>query len=270
MTPDAAILDTAIEAARAAARVALDRFRKPLAISSKGFRDIVTEADFAAQDAAVAAIRARFPDAALLGEENLAPQTEADTLWVIDPIDGTTNYTRGFPAFCVSIGVARHGQPIAGAIYDPLLDQLFAAQRGRGATLNGSPIRVSDVRVVPDAILALDWSRSPETRRQALDLLGRIATQCRSVRAIGSAALAMCYLAAGWVDLFYNLSLQPWDGAAGQIIIEEAGGRITTPSGEAWNYDQPSALASNGPLHFVFEALLDQPGNPGSHLTQTR
>jgi len=253
MTTESIFLHTAIEAARAAARVALDRQRAPLAVTAKGFRDIVTEADFAAQDAAVAAIRSGFPSAAILGEEGLSPESTADTLWVIDPIDGTTNYARRFPVFCVSIGVVQGGRPIAGAVYDPMRDHLFTAERGRGAQLNGAPVRVSDVRALPDAMLALDWGQSHDERRRALALLEAIARECRSVRAIGSAALAMCYLAAGWVDLFFNLSLKPWDGAATQVILEEAGGRITTPRGETWDYTQPSALASNGHLHFVFD-----------------
>jgi len=253
MTPGSSVVDTAVAAAQAAARVALDRFHKPLVISRKGFRDIVTEADLAAQDAAVAVIQSRFPDAAILGEENLAPEAGADRVWVVDPIDGTTNYARGFPIFCVSIGVVQHGRPIAGVVYDPLRDHLFTAERDRGARLNGSPIHVSEVSALPDAILSLDWGQSLDKRRRSLTLLDRIATECRTVRAIGSAALGMCYLAAGWIDLFFNLALRPWDGAAGQVIIEEAGGRITTPLGEAWNYTQPSALASNGRLHFVFD-----------------
>jgi myo-inositol-1(or 4)-monophosphatase len=246
-------LTAAIEAARAAARVALEAFRKPLAVRSKGFRDVVTEADFAAQDAAVARIRSQFPDAAILGEENLDPHRDAEVLWVIDPIDGTTNFARGFPFFCVSIGIIQSGRPIAGVVYDPLRDHLFSAERGRGARLNGASIRVSEIRELADAILALDWGQSPELRHRTLEYLVPIATECRTVRAVGAAARGLCYLAAGWIDLFYNLALKPWDGAAAQIIVEEAGGRVTTLSGEAWAYDRPSALASNGHLHFVFE-----------------
>jgi len=252
MTPSM-FLAAAADAARAAARVALDRFNRPRVVTSKGFRDIVTDADVAAQNAAVATILARFPDAAILGEENLAPPGGADTLWVIDPIDGTTNYARQFPTFAVSIGVAQRGQPVAGVVYDPVRDHLFAAEAGLGATLNGAPIHVSNVRALPDAILAVDWGQSPEDRRRTLTLLNAIATECRTVRAIGSATLAMCYLAAGWVDLFFNLALKPWDGAATQLIVTEAGGRVTNPQGGAWDYTQPAALASNGHLHFVFD-----------------
>ena len=252
MTPSV-LLAVAIDAARAAARVALDRFNRPQVVSQKGFRDIVTEADVAAQNAAVATILARFPEAAILGEEGLAPPVEAEMLWVIDPIDGTTNYARQFPTFAVSIGVARRGQPVAGAVYDPLRDHLFAAEAGHGATLNGARIRVSGVRALPDAILAVDWGQLPDDRRRALRLMNAIATECHTVRSIGSAALAMCYLAAGWVDLFFNLALKPWDGAATQLIIAEAGGRMTNPQGETWSYTQPMLLASNGHLHFVFD-----------------
>ncbi|HEY4690832.1 MAG TPA: inositol monophosphatase family protein [Anaerolineae bacterium] len=247
------LLSTAVQGARAAGAVALDRFHTPVTISEKGFRDIVTEVDVLAQDAAVAAIRARFPDAAILGEENLQPPPDAETLWIVDPIDGTTNYARHFPCFSVSIGVVERERPIIGVIYDPLRDHLFTAERGRGAHWNGSPIRVSTVNRLQDAILALDWGRSADVRDQSLALLYSIAAECRSVRAIGSAALGMCYLAAGWVDLWFNLALKPWDGAAGQVIVEEAGGRITTPDREAWNYTRPGALASNGLLHSAFD-----------------
>ena len=247
------MLTVAIDAARSAARVALERFDRPQIVTHKGFRDIVTEADIAAQNAAVAMILARFPEAAILGEEDLAPSTRADTVWVIDPIDGTTNYARQFPTFAVSIGVTQRGQPVAGAVYDPLRNHLFEAEAGRGATLNGAPIHVSEVQALPEAILAFDWGRSPEDRRRALTLVHAIVSECRTARAIGSAALAMCYLAAGWVDLFFNLVLKPWDGAAAQLIIAEAGGRMTNLQGETWDYTQPAAFASNGYLHFVFD-----------------
>ena len=253
MSAPSSLLATAIHAARSAAAVAHDAFDRPHAIHSKGFRDIVTDADFAAQDAAVAVIRSQFPDAQILGEEDITPGGEADIVWVIDPIDGTTNYARRFPVYCVSIGVSQAGRPIAGAVYAPLLDHLFTAERGRGAELNSSPIRASDVRVVSDAIVGLDWCQAPAQRRRTLTILDHLATECRTVRAIGSAALGLCYLAAGWIDLFYNLALKPWDGAAGQVIVEEAGGLITTPEGGAWNYDMPSAFASNGHLHFAFD-----------------
>jgi len=254
MTDTASVLTTAVDAARAAGSIARERFRTEMTVTSKGFRDIVTEVDYLAQDAAVAVVRARFPDAAILGEENLQPDADAETQWVIDPIDGTTNYARQFPFFCVSIGVIHNRQPVIGVVYDPIRDHLFSAARGRGARLNGSPIRVSTVSDLRDAILSLDWGQSPEVRRQSLRLLQRIATECRTVRAVGAAALAMCYLAAGWLDLWFNLAMKPWDGAAGQVIVEEAGGQITTTEGSPWHYTLPSALASNGLLHAVYES----------------
>ena len=245
-------LEIAVEAAQAATRVAVDGLNRPLAVSRKGFRDIVTEADFAAQDAAVKVIHTQWPDAAVLGEENLTPEGEADTVWVIDPIDGTTNYARHLPIFCVSIGVVQHGQPIVGVVYDPLHDHLFTAERGLGANLNRSSIHVSTIHTIGDAILGLDWGRQPDVRQRAVALLDRISTRCGTVRAIGSAALAMCYLAAGWIDLYYNLSLKPWDGAATQIIVSEAGGCITNPQGGSWDYTQPAVFASNGLIHSEF------------------
>lgn len=248
-------LRTAIRAARDAAQAAIERLDKPQSITVKGFRDIVTEADVAAQDAAMARISAQYPGIPILAEENLRPKHIGDAVWVIDPIDGTTNYARGFPMFCSSVGLVYKGQPIVGAIYAPMLDQLFVAERGQGARLNGAPIYVSDTDVLAESILALDWGHDPAEREKSIGMLLRIAEECRSVRAIGSAALAMCYLAAGWIDLFYNLSLKEWDGAAAQVIMEEAGARVTTLKGETWDYTQPDALASNGELHFIFEEL---------------
>jgi myo-inositol-1(or 4)-monophosphatase len=248
------MLETAIEAARAAGQILVERLPARREVRVKGVRDIVTDADLAAEEAVVQTIRARFPDHALLTEEGGESDGSAPYVWVVDPLDGTTNYSRRIPIFNVSIGLVHQGQPAAGVVYDPLRDHLFAVERGRGATLNGAPLRVSQVDRISGAIVSLDWSRSQENRREIVAQLGRIAPACGTVRGLGSAALGLCYVAAGWTDAYFNVGLKPWDMAAGLLLIQEAGGRVTDVEGGLWQPWEQRVLASNGHLH---QALLD-------------
>jgi myo-inositol-1(or 4)-monophosphatase len=248
------LLETAIQAARTAGQILVERLPAEREVRVKGLRDIVTDADLAAEKAIVDIIHARFPEHALLTEETPASAVEAPYVWVVDPLDGTTNYSRRFPIFCVSIGVVRHGQLAAGVVYDPLRQHLFTVERGRGATLNGQPLHVSAVDRVAHAVVGLDWAHAHQDRRQVVALLGQIAPACGTVRGIGSAALGLCYVAAGWLDAYFNLSLRPWDMAAGLLLIEEAGGRITDITGQPWQPWGEQVLVSNGHVH---QALLE-------------
>ena len=178
-------------------------------------------------------------------------------MWVIDPLDGTTNYSRHIPVFSVSIALVRDGRPVLGVIYDPLQDDLFAAEADRGATLNGQPMHGSRASDISDAVIGLDWWRGEEARARELAWLRRTGLQSRTIRAIGSAALGMCYLAAGWIDVYYHGALMPWDGAAGQIIIEEAGGVWVNHRGEPWNYVEPDCIGCNPKLMPWALASLD-------------
>jgi myo-inositol-1(or 4)-monophosphatase len=240
------VLQTAIEAAHRAGKVIAERYPAERSVTVKGYRDIVTEVDIAAESIIIDLIRQRFPDHAILSEEVGGKGIGAGYTWVIDPLDGTTNYAHRVPFFCTSVGVLADGEPLAGAIYDPLLDQTFTAERGKGATLNGKPIRASQASPLSHTVLALDWGHSNTVRAQALDLLLRIAPRCGTVRALGSAALALAYVATGWLDGYFNLALKPWDTAAGMLIIAEAGGRCTTLDGEPGRVDIPACLATNG------------------------
>lgn len=258
-----ALLETALEAAHAAGAVLLARLPQERTVTYKGQRDIVTDADVAAQAAIGAVIAARFPDHALLGEEgpHTADLRGPGPVWVVDPLDGTTNYSRRHPGFSVAVAVAEAGQVLAGVTHDPLRQETFYAERGQGAfVLQGSappqPLRVSALTELDQALAGLDWARDPVVRARALAGLGRVATTCRTVRALGSAALGLAYVAAGRLDAYFHLAVQPWDVAAGCLLVTEAGGRVSTPAGADWQLDHPALAASNGALHAAFiEAL---------------
>lgn len=242
------LLDFTITMARTAGGILRDKYVQPREIHAKGWRDFYTDADLAAQSAIVDLVRSREPHAAILAEENIQPPAGATSMWVIDPLDGTTNYSRHIPVFSTSIALVQNGEPILGVIYDPLRDDLFAAEAGQGATLNGEPIHVSTASEIGEAIIGLDWGRGEEARSRELAWLQRTGLQSRTIRAIGSAALGLCYLAAGWIDVYYHGALMPWDGAAGKIIIEEAGGQLFNHQRQPWNYVEPDCIGCNPAL----------------------
>jgi myo-inositol-1(or 4)-monophosphatase len=248
------ILDTAILAARTAGHILVERYTAEREVHIKGLRDIVTDADLAAEAAIVQTIRSRFPDHALLTEEGGKSTGDADYVWVVDPLDGTTNYSRRFPIFSVSIGLLHKGELTAGVVYDPLADRLFSAERGRGATLNGTPLHVSHIDQLGSTVVGLDWARSQDDRREIVARLARVALACGTLRGIGSAALGLCYVAAGWLDAYFHVGLKPWDMAAGLLLIEEAGGRVSDVQGGPWQPWIQHVLVSNGRVH---QALLD-------------
>ncbi len=236
-------LDFALHIARAGGQVLRERFLAPREIHPKGWRDFYTDADTAAQQTVVDLIRTHDPRTAIQAEEGLEPASGATALWVIDPLDGTTNYARQFPVFSVSIAYVEHGQPQIGAVYDPLHERLFFAERGQGAWLNTSRLHAADTADIASAIVALDWGRGAQQRAQAMRWLARAEPACRSTRALGSAALALSYLAAGWIDVYFHPMLAPWDGAAGQVIAEEAGACLFNFAGARWNYTEPDCIA---------------------------
>lgn len=250
------LLDTAIEAARAAGQEIIRRWPQERDVRSKGFRDIVTDADLAAQEALIAIIRARFPQHGILSEEGLAPTNDADTVWVLDPLDGTTNYARRLPSFSVSVAVARRDALIVGVVYDPLRDYIFCAERGAGATWNGQRLRVSQVDDLGQAVAGVDFAREPAIRSSQMATMVVCSERIRTFRSFGSAALGLCFVAAGWLDAYFHLSLAPWDVAAGALMVTEAGGAITSTDGKPWSYTQPRCLATNGKLHSEFLELM--------------
>ncbi|MBC8249443.1 MAG: inositol monophosphatase [Anaerolineales bacterium] len=251
------MLETAIEATRQVGQILLEEFGRSQEISFKGLRDIVTEADLAAQAKAVEVIRSRYPDHDIWAEEvGQTPDGASDYCWIVDPLDGTTNYSRGFPCFSVSIALSHRGELILGVVYDPLRDQLFRAQRGQGAYLNDDRIQVSAAERLIDAVIGLDWAHEQELRCQMAQLVAEVAPKVGTLRSTGSAALGLCSMAAGWIDVYFHLSLKPWDVAAASVIIQEAGGTISDLVGLPWHPKSGSCLASNGLIHKAMLTLL--------------
>jgi myo-inositol-1(or 4)-monophosphatase len=257
------IAQTGRQAALAAGAVLRQNYSKPHQITMKGAIDPVTESDLQSQEMIIALIRQHFPEHAILAEEttgDVAPPPSAvhepppAYRWIIDPLDGTVNFAHGYPAFCVSIACEAAGALQYGVIYDPLRDELFEARRGQGATLNGRPIRVSSTDRLDRALVATGFpydirERLPETLGRMERILGVV----QGLRRGGSAALDMCYVACGRFEGFYEENLKPWDTAAGLLLIEEAGGRVTRFEGGEYDVYSPNVLASNWVLH---EALL--------------
>jgi len=248
------LIDTAIEAARAAGSEIMRRLPEERDVRSKGFRDIVTDADLAAQATLASIIHTQFPQHGILSEEGLTPGDETETVWVLDPVDGTTNYEHRFPAFAVSVGIMHNGTPIAGVVFDPLHERLFCAERGAGATLNGLSLRVNTTDELIQAVVGMDFPREPGLRAEQMQSMVALSKRIRTFRSLGSSALAMCFVAAGWMEGYLHFSLAPWDCAAAGLILQEAGGMLTGHTGEKWQYTAPRCLASNGRLH---PALLE-------------
>lgn len=256
-------LQAALHAAEVAGGVLRRKFAHQREVKSKGWRDIVTDADVAAQTVILEPLTAQFPDHAILSEEarHDVDLTAPVPTWIIDPLDGTTNYSRQFPVFSVAIGLAYAGELQMGVVYDPLRREAFYAARGQGAfarTGRGRPRRlhVSTADEIGTAVIGLDWARDPAVRDQVVLGMARVAPACRTVRAIGSAALALASVAAGRLDGYFHLALQPWDVAAAAILVLEAGGQLSSPTGTPWKLGEGQLVASNGACHAGFLKTL--------------
>lgn len=242
--------DFAISIARMAGSVLKDRFREHHRIDYKGEIDIVTEADRMSEEVLITEIDRRFPDHSILSEETVAIERGVRYRWIIDPLDGTTNYAHGFPLFCVSIALEKEGQIVTGVVYNPLSDELFVAGRGEGASLDGARISISGTTQISESLLATgfpyDIRRDPNNN---ISYFSEMALKAQAIRRAGSAALDLAYTAAGRFDGFWELKLHPWDTAAGWLLVCEAGGLVTDISGGPYRLDSPSILASNGAIH---------------------
>ena len=242
-----------METAVAAADLAREKFMEPRQLQSKGFRDIVTDADMAAQKVITDGILSRFPDHGFITEEDDSSlPTSGPIRWVIDPIDGTTNYSRQLPEFSVSVAAVNEQQEVlVGVIYDPMRQELFQAVKGQGAWSNGQQLSVSSINSLANSIIMLDWSRQPALREQVLARLGQVAPHVHSLRAVGTAALAQAWVAAGRADGYFNFSLSAWDVAAGSLLIQEAGGQVSDGWGRPFQWQDTSTgiLVTNQHLH---------------------
>jgi len=254
------LLDTAETAARLGAKCLLDwidEFR----VSEKGRSDLVTDADFASQTAIVKLISERFPDHHMLGEEGLTRQEGAsDYRWVIDPLDGTSNYVHGFPYYCVSIGLEFQGELVLGVVYDPNRDEMFSAFRGQGAKLNGKSMTTSRILSLDQAMLVASLPVGTNGRDIAVDRFLRVLPEAQTLQRTGSAALNLCYVSAGRIDGYWSSNLKPWDMAAGVLICRESGGIVTSIEDSSFTIETPSLLATNGTnIHADLQSLLTGP-----------
>jgi myo-inositol-1(or 4)-monophosphatase len=239
----AALRRTAEEAARIAGRVLAERFGGERTIDYKGGIDLVTDADRAAEAALLAFLRERHPEHAILAEESGA-SAGTGLRWIVDPLDGTTNYSHRVPHFCVSVAVEGPDGVLAGAIHEPLLDELFSAARGEGATLNGQPLRASATTELRRALMCTGFPYDVHERPEApVGLFTRFILKVQGVRRTGSAALDLAYVAAGRFDAFFEFGLKPWDVAAGALLVQEAGGSMTRIDGEPFDVLHGDVLA---------------------------
>ena len=238
--------------AREAGAILRERLGGVRDVQFKGLVDLVTDADRAAEALIGERIKGAFPGHRFVGEEGTrGVEAEAGAAfgWIVDPLDGTTNYAHAYPHFAVSIGLEHDGKVVLGVVYDPMRDELFAAERGRGATLNGAPLRVSAEETLIGSLLATGFPYDPALRAEGLAVWGDLMHRCQGVRRDGSAALNLAYVAAGRLDGFYERPLQPWDMAAGTLLVEEAGGTVTRYDGGPFDPYGREAVATNGALH---------------------
>jgi myo-inositol-1(or 4)-monophosphatase len=250
-------LSTAIEAVVRAGELQMERFgRDDMRVDMKGAIDLVTEVDVAVERMFRALVAERFPDHAVLGEELGGSATvPPGPCWVFDPIDGTTNYAHGLPIFCASLALEIDGVPEVAAVFDPNRQELFTAERGSGAFLNGAPLRVSSADRLLNAMLVTGFPYDVHARvDEIVGLFAEFVGRARAVRRLGSAAIDLCYVAAGRLDGFWESDLKAWDIAGGALIVAEAGGRVTGMDGAPFTSRGGHVLATNGHLH---EAMLD-------------
>ncbi|MDQ4076741.1 MAG: inositol monophosphatase [Chloroflexota bacterium] len=254
-------LTTAKEIAQEAGELVMRYYRAEVAVHIKGedARNLVTDADLAAEESISEALRAAYPDHAILSEEAYHPGDVLDDTvptWIVDPIDGTSNFAHRLPLFSISIGLRHQGVGKVGVIHAPAVGWTFAAAAEQGATLNGVPLEVSDRTALAEAIVACDWSRHPEGRRLGLAIFGALGEEAHTLRSMGSAALGFAAVAAGWTDIYFNYSLAPWDMAAGELLVREAGGRATALSGSPWRIEGGNVLVTNGQLHDAAQEVI--------------
>ena len=240
----------AITAAKNAGLILKKNLGKPRSIEYKGVIDIVTEMDRKAEDLIIKTIKKEFPEHGILTEESNERKSSSEYRWIIDPLDGTTNYSHGYPVFCVSIALEKEGEIILGVVYDPVLGELFTAEKDKGAFVNNKKIKVSKVRELTKSLLATGFPYDVRTSRQNnLDHFSNFAVKAQAIRRAGSAALDMCYVAYGRFDGFWEIKLKPWDTAAAMLIIREAGGMVTDFNGGPFSMYSGETLASNGLIH---------------------
>ncbi|HTV09711.1 MAG TPA: inositol monophosphatase family protein [Candidatus Aquilonibacter sp.] len=244
--------------AREAGALLREYFHRGVHTEYKGDVDLVTEADRASEKLITERLHAAFPNHGIYGEEGTRRGLDSEYRWYVDPLDGTTNFAHGFPVFCVVLGCERRakqlaaredGEMVAGVIYDPLRDEMFTAERGSGARLNGAPIRVSPTRTLEESLLATGFPSRKRHETPNVHFYQEFTLRSHGVRRAGSAAIDLAYVAAGRLDAFWEFNLNPWDTSAGYLLVEEAGGKVTHFDGRRFTLDSREVLATNGLIH---------------------
>jgi myo-inositol-1(or 4)-monophosphatase len=256
-------LELAVDAATSAGKLLREGIDKIAWIKLKGEINLVTEMDIKSEQLIKEKIQSAYPDHQILAEESDIPRTGARFRWIIDPLDGTTNYAHGFPVFCVSVALEIEGTVELGTVYDPMRDELFTGRRGSGAMLNGERISVSDISDLNNALLATGFPYDLRTSEaNNVDNWNAMLVRAQAIRRAGSAALDLCYTAMGRFDGFWELKLFPWDVAAGALIVREAGGQVTHLRGEPFNIYSREVVATNGNIHSAMIEILAKGKRP--------
>lgn len=253
------MLNFAIETARAAGQILLEKYGRKINISKKGDINLVTEADLASEKLIIERIRTHFPKHSILAEESgeaVVIGGENKFKWIIDPLDGTTNFAHGYPAFCVNIALEHEGEIIIGVTYDPTRNEMFSAEKGNGAFLNNRQIRVSETEKLSESLLVTGFPYNFKEKENFARHLTDFLLFSRGVRRDGSAAIDMAYVACGRFDGFWEEGLNPWDVAAGKLLIEEAGGIVSYYDNSPFSIYSPPILASNGLIHNEMSNIL--------------
>jgi len=248
------LLNFAIQTARDAGGLLAERFGRALRVTNKSELDLVTDSDLASERLIIDRIKTYYPRHAILAEESgasspVTPEAQSEWRWIIDPLDGTTNYAHGYPCFCVSIGLEQEGRMEVGVIYDPMRDELFTAERGQGAALNGRRMSVSPTDNLAGTLLCTGFPYDVRERSEFARHFANFIMNAQAVRRDGAAALDLAYVACGRFDGFWEEGLKPWDVAAGSLMVEEAGGRVSNYAGGLLSIYTPPILASNGLVH---------------------
>ncbi|MHC4268789.1 MAG: inositol monophosphatase family protein [Planctomycetota bacterium] len=252
---------TAIKAAKEAGKIIQDYYLKNVdAISKKNTYDLVTNADIEAENKIISIIKDKFPEHSILTEESGEERTKSDYFWIIDPLDGTNNFYHKFPMFCVSIALYKKGKPLIGVVFDPIKKELFYAEKNKGAFLNDKQVKVSNANSLNKSLLALGfyYERGALMRKSLGQMKKFFYENVHGIRRTGSAALDLCYTACGRFDGYWELKLNPWDYAAGSLILTEAGGKITDTQGKRYNLLMGNVAASNGRIHKKMIQILKQ------------
>lgn len=254
--------NVAIEATKEAGEVLLELAETTIKYEMKNSRDIQAEADLRSEEIIIKKIKTAFPSHSIFAEESGEETNESEYLWAVDPLDGTINYSRGIEEFCISIALSQHGQTILAVVYQPVLQQLFVAEKGKGAYLNGQKLEVSSETKLVNCLAATDNTSHLEDRRKNFSLLTKVADEVRQIRVFGSAALHLIRVAQGQLDFYFKLRYNHWDYAAAALIVQEAGGIVTDVNGQPLTRDSTSILATSGAIYPQAMALLKSYAEP--------